>query len=108
MKNLFLVFLFSFILIGCSTKQQNTSLNDKPKIFSKPIIPTEKELEEIKKEPIQDLIEEDREGLNKIAILYPSKIVGKYAKSTISAVTAYLVYNNTEFEIDTFDSKKRK
>ncbi len=108
MKNLLLIFLFSFILIGCASKQQSSSFKNKPVIFSKPIIQTEKELEEIKNEPIQEAIEEDKEGLNKVAILYPSKVVGKYAKSTISAVTAYLVYNNKEFEVIAFDTKNEQ
>ncbi len=52
--------------------------------------------------PEPTVIEDD--GLNKIAIIYPSKIVGKYAKSTISTISAFLIFNDKEFHVEAFDT----
>lgn len=41
---------------------------------------------------------------NKIAVIYPSKVVGKYAKSTIGTISAYLLFYNKQFVIETFDT----
>jgi SRSO17 transposase len=39
----------------------------------------------------------------KIAIIIPSKIIGRYATSTTNAVFAYMLTKNSAFEIKTFD-----
>ena len=44
------------------------------------------------------------DGDFKAAIIYPSKVVGKYGSSTVNSVLGYLFYKNSNFEIETFDS----
>ncbi len=104
MKNL-LIILFSFLfLIGCTQKQE--IVLPKEKVVIKPTKPLDKTDTEVKpKDSIiktEPIIEEN--NLNKVAILYPSKIVGKYAKSTISTVSAFLIFNNKEFNLQAFDT----
>ncbi len=41
---------------------------------------------------------------NKIAVIYPSKVVGKYAKSTLSTISAYLLFKDEQFKVETFDT----
>lgn len=55
---------------------------------------------EIKKEEITFKEEENF----KIAIVFPSKVVGKYANSTINTILGYMLYQNVPFEVETFDS----
>ena len=40
----------------------------------------------------------------KIALVFPSKIVGKYAKDTINTLTAYMLHHNIKFSFEVFDS----
>ena len=89
-----------FLVIGCAPKGKVSTISKKE--FEKTVHPQPQEVLEdtIEIEPVVA----DEKGSNKIAVLYPSKIVGKYAKSTVNAVIAYLIYNNKEFEIESFDS----
>ncbi|WP_417333128.1 hypothetical protein [Halarcobacter sp.] len=100
MKNIILLVLVGFFVVGCAPKGKVTT---SPKQEVKETVytqPQEVYEDAIEKEPVVA----DKKGANKIAVLYPSKIVGKYAKSTVNAVMAYLIYNNKEFEIEAFDS----
>ncbi len=105
MKNIILILLAFFVLIGCAPKEV---------VIDRKQVKTEKEelvliqnesnpgslFYQRKKEKV--IIEDD--SINKIAILYPSRIVGKYAKSTISTISAFLIYNDKPFVIETFDT----
>lgn len=55
------------------------------------------------KEIKEDEITFDEEKF-KIAIVFPSKVVGKYANNTINTILGYLLYQEVPFEIETFDS----
>ncbi len=100
MKNIILL-VFVFIFFGCAPKSSivinPTKVIEKPNIKEEHIVETEPEPVKPKEIPIY-------ENMNKIAIIYPSKIVGKYAKSTINTISAFLVYNDKEFVIETFDT----
>jgi hypothetical protein len=55
-------------------------------------------------------INTDFDGINdnedfKVAIVFPSKVVGKYGNTTINSVIGYLLFQNKKFEIVSFDSE---
>jgi len=101
LKNIILLIIASFLIIGCAPKT-NVSTTKKQEIKYPVYAEKQKEIESesVIKEPVVP----DEKGVNKIAVLYPSKIVGKYAKSTVNAIIAYLIYNNKEFEVVSFDT----
>ncbi len=106
MKNLLLVLISFFIFIGCGPKEvvipKDTGVKPKDPIVKPEPTVVEPEIEPIVVEPEPIIIEDD--GLNRIAVIYPSKIVGKYAKSTLSTISAFLIYSDKKFEIETFDT----
>ncbi len=97
MKNLLIILFACLLFIGCA--KQETKVPSKVIEPTKPII-VKKPEEPVQSKPI--IVEDD--NLNKIAILYPSKIVGKYAKTTISTISAFLIYNGKKFTLQTFDT----
>lgn len=105
MKNLLFVIVAFFVLVGCAPKNEVVITKEKV-IEPKETISFESNQEPFDKSVIEEsatvIVEDD--GLNKIAVLYPSKIVGKYAKSTLSTISAFLVYNDLPFHIETFDT----
>lgn len=104
MKNILIITVSFFLFIGCTPKQEIVISKDKVEKPSKPVIEeilvTEPEPEPVVLE--ETVIEDD--GLNKVAVIYPSKIVGKYAKSTISTISAFLIFNDKKFQIEAFDT----
>lgn len=129
MKNLTLVILVSFFIIGCSTKEVEIDATD----YSK-VIATEIKKDEIKKVvpldiPKKEIILESEEFSNEIssenynefilndepilseklsieiAVIYPSQRIGKYAKSTINTMIGFFTYKNVDYNIKVFDSK---
>ncbi|NVJ54058.1 MAG: hypothetical protein HWD90_10200 [Campylobacteraceae bacterium] len=98
MKNIILLILIGFFVIGCAPKREVPTSQKQE--TTQTVYEQEVYEDAIEKEPVVA----DEKGANKIAVLYPSKVVGKYAKSTVNAVMAYLIYNNKEFEIESFDS----
>ncbi len=103
MKNLLVILLPLFILIGCAQKPVVVSTKpsviktEKPQEIVDIVIPEPEVL-------VEDEIPVEEDLSSKIAIIYPSKIVGKYAKSTLSTVSAYLLFNNMPFVVETFDT----
>ena len=43
----------------------------------------------------------------RIALVFPSKIVGKYAKDVINTTIAYMLHNNIKFQFEVFDSVRQ-
>lgn len=104
MKNIVLILVVFFVLIGCAPKE--VVIDRKPVQTKKDelvLIQNESNQNSMYQRVKEDVIIED-EGINKIAILYPSRIVGKYAKSTISTISAFLIYKDSPFTIETFDT----
>ncbi|PLY08450.1 MAG: hypothetical protein C0625_02345 [Arcobacter sp.] len=104
MKNLLIIIFTIFLLAGCGPKTivvpKDSSTKTKPvDVISEPEV-IEPEVEFI--EPVPVVVDENR--VNRIAVIYPSKNVGPYAKSTISTISAFLLFNNVEFEIEAFDT----
>ena len=106
MKKLLLIIVTFFIFVGCGPKKYVEISSDRVTKPTETIVKKEESLfdkidiEVTEPEPI--IIEDD--GLNKIAVIYPSKIVGKYAKNALSTISAFLIYNDEPFNIETFDT----
>ncbi|MFA6789845.1 MAG: hypothetical protein WCR15_09180 [Arcobacteraceae bacterium] len=119
MKNLVVLILLTFILIGCSRREVGYESYGKPlepsttKSFDNlfdysnemPSSSTQRDEQREEFSPItQASLEEN--AVNKIAIVFPSKIVGKYATGAINTVLSQMLFNNISFNlevIDTFD-----
>ncbi|TLP40640.1 hypothetical protein [Arcobacter arenosus] len=104
MKNIILILVAFFVFIGCAPKE--VVIDKKPVQTKKEefvLIQNESNQNSMYQRVKENTIIEDN-GINKIAILYPSRIVGKYAKSTISTISAFLIYNDKPFVIETFDT----
>lgn len=107
MKNILFIILSFLVLVGCAPKKEIIDQKpiEKPKEVSPLIEPDVIEpINEVIVEEIPEEIIIEDDGLNKIAVIFPSKIVGKYAKSTISTLNAFLLYKDVDFEIETFDT----
>lgn len=97
MKHLVLIFLSIFLFLGCTTQK---TITIKP-VKQKPVVKRDYEYKEIKQE--KEITFEKEEHF-KVAVVFPSKVVGKYANNTINTILGYLLYQNESFEIETFDS----
>lgn len=99
MKN-YILLLVAFIFIGCS--QKDVTYKSSQEVFEKPM---QKEVtpsyEEVFK-PKEDHSFQS-ELKNKIAIIFPSKVVGKYANGTINTVLSQLFLDEIEFNLEVID-----
>lgn len=107
MKNLFLIVLAIFVFTGCLKKEIPVQ-QTKPTVKEEVVDPQNSisyeyiEKEEVKVE--EEIFIDDGSDF-KVAIIFPSKVVGKYGNSTINSVMGYLLFKNTKFEIESFDSE---
>lgn len=102
MKHLYLFLAILFLFTACANKemkipnQNNSKINNtntNENIYTPSSIFTQNNNEELEDEDF------------KIAIIFPSKVVGKYGNSTINSVIGYLLFQNKKFEIESFDSE---
>lgn len=97
----FILFIFSVLIFAGCAQKKVVVVDTQDKITK-----TEKEVEVIKEEvtleDFSEILTTDSDF--KVAVIFPSKVVGKYANSTINTVLGYLLYKNEKFEIETFDS----
>lgn len=105
MKNILLIITACFILIGCAPKKEisySKTVDKKEKkapVVNEPLTAGFEELE-----PLAESVITEENNFKKIAIIYPSSKVGRYAKSTINTISAFLVYNNAKFHLEAFDT----
>ncbi|QKJ22376.1 hypothetical protein [Poseidonibacter lekithochrous] len=114
MKQLLSIFLVTFIFIGCAPKKtveisipsgNNVDIG-KPvdKIEDLPVLGEKIEaLDEAAIEEDETAILENKEVF-KIAFIYPSKVVGKYAKTAMNTMLGYFEYKKINYDIKVFDS----
>ncbi len=103
MKHLYLIIAILFLFTACANKEikipnqnsskidTNTNTNKDTNIYTPSSIFTQNN-------------EEEPEDF-RIAIIFPSKVVGKYGNSTINSVIGYLLFQNKKFEVESFDSE---
>ena len=111
MKHLLSLILITAFFVGCSIKQQEVEMKLPPKEnIGTPVKPTEDGKEEnINPFEEVDIIENEMPNIDnsramKLAFIYPSKIVSKYAKSSMNTVLGYFDYKNINYEIKVFDT----
>jgi len=111
LKHLLLFILITTFFIGCSIKQPEVDikLSNKSNVDINIKQKTQNVDEEIGVFENIDIIESDISSLDdkesmKIAFIYPSRIVAKYAKSSMNTILAYLDYKKIKFEIKVFDT----
>jgi len=98
-KQIILIVAAIFLFLGCAPKKEVVISKKVEK--KEVVIAPEPVLE--KKEPL--FVEKEH---FKVAIIFPSKVVGKYANSTINTIMGYLLYKNEEFEVESFDSMNQE
>ncbi|WP_428025310.1 hypothetical protein [Arcobacter sp.] len=102
MKHLYLIIVSIFLFTACTNneitipKTNNTTVANNT-TYQEPY-------RYIKTIPTYDN-EEISDGNFRIAIVFPSKVVGKYGNTTINSVIGYLLFQNSKFEIESFDSE---
>lgn len=117
MRHLLSVFIISLVFIGCVGKQQVVEIKNPPEEIANKLGEPINKIdigEEIDKEEIEgleplDITESEialpLEGeVMKLAVTYSSKVVGKYAKSSMNTILGYLSYKDIKYQIKVFDS----
>lgn len=98
MKYYSLIFLLSLVFIGCTPKQIDYTQKEYVQEYQEQKVqapkPTQSQFDFFN-------IYEDKK---RVAIVFPSKVVGKYANGTINTIISYLLYKNEKFDIDVIDS----
>ena len=117
MKQLLSIIFVAAIFIGCAPKPEveiNIPQKETNEQLGKPIT-NDFELGENVNEEISVfdplVIEENEfilEGADKsinVAIVYPSRIVGRYAKSSMNTILGYLSYMNASYNVKVYDTQ---
>ncbi|PLY09101.1 MAG: hypothetical protein C0626_08815 [Arcobacter sp.] len=101
MKQFYLFVAILFLFTACNNKEINLpkseSANENTQSSSYTYIKTTPDY--LKNNDL------DEDGNFRIAVVFPSKVVGKYGNSTINSVIGYLLFQNSKFEIESFDSE---
>ena len=111
MKHLLSIILITSFFIGCSVKQPEVDIQLPEKdTIGTPIKPIKDVLEE-NIDPLEEIeiIEDkfpivDNSEVMKVAFIYPSRIVAKYAKSSMNTILGYFDYKQIRYEIKVFDT----
>ena len=108
MKNLILILCVTILFIACSAKKEIVIDITKP---SPEVIESIKEKVKVRpsdlsEDSITKLFSEEfkNQKVYNIAVVYPSKLIGKYAKTSVDTITGYFLYRNVKVNIETFDS----
>lgn len=105
MRSFYFIILLIAIFTGCADKQKNITKSEIGKN-----IPAKTKIEDIKRYKQEIIKDESTTNLEtdddsyKIAIIFPSKIIGKYAQDAINTMMAYMLHNNIKFQFEVFDS----
>lgn len=108
MKHIILVIFTFFVLVGCAQKEQIVEV--KTPTTKQEVKVEEKKVETIIEEVLPNEIEENISFLEnaeqlKIAFIYPSKMVAKYAKPSISTIMGYFSYKNIDYNLKVIDTE---
>ncbi|PIF03686.1 MAG: hypothetical protein CSA86_04995 [Arcobacter sp.] len=97
MKKLLQCLIIVLVFIGCGTA--NYATQEYIPIKKTPV--KYKKSNKIEKSPSTNLIEKMND--NKIAIIFPSYTIGKYALEATNSVNTYLIHKNTNFTLKVYD-----
>ena len=118
MKHIISILFIGLFLVGCAPKAVdiNTTVQKEKKVdIGTPIkdenktLGTKIQTEEIGVFEPNDIVEDEisvveyKETIN-IAFTYPSKVIGKYAKSSMNTMLGYFDYKKVNYNIKVFDS----
>ena len=109
MKKVLYIILYTLLFIGCAPVVEKTVVYPpeknvvNEKVIIKPIEPIlEEKITEVKEEePI--VIEKPVVNDNKLAIIFPSSIIGKYALEATNTINTYLLYKNEQVTLTVLD-----
>jgi len=118
LRHIITILFISLFLIGCAPKTvevNTTTQNNKPSTLGTQIgedksLGTEIQTEEIGVFEPNDIVENEisvveyKETVT-IAFTYPSKVIGRYAKSSMNTMLAYFDYKKLNYNIKVFDSQ---
>ena len=100
MKHLYLIITILFLFTACTNKEIPIKKTNEINTYNKSTSTTNNYM---KTTSSPTLFDESNDF--KIAIIFPSKVVGKYGNTTINSVIGYLLFQNSKFEIESFDSE---
>ncbi|MEA3554342.1 MAG: hypothetical protein U9R39_08085 [Campylobacterota bacterium] len=111
MKNLIIVFVSLFLLLGCTSKKQNIEYKSKQNNL---ILDNNIKQKDIKKEDISIVDEKTKDEVlepkiiktDNIAVVFSSSEIGKYALEVTVTMNTYLLYKNNNFNITIYDIDK--
>ncbi|NQY93790.1 MAG: hypothetical protein HRT43_06455 [Campylobacteraceae bacterium] len=120
MKIYYFIFLVLFIITGCATKEKTVNGNVPKSVYTPQKTPSQYNLKFTRNKTlgenesqtslandvevvIADELIIDKDAY-RIALVFPSKIVGKYARDVINTTMAYMLHNNIKFQFEVYDS----
>lgn len=109
MKAFLHILIYSFLFIGCASNVQKIEVVgiQPTKQFAKPIIDTKKVDVTVKKIDIKEPDIVSKEVVvkkdNKLAIIFPSVTIGKYALEATNTINTYLLYKNKHIKLIVLD-----
>lgn len=104
MKNLLSILIIGLFFIGCTQKTIVVPKKVEPVKEEKTLQSYNEIVEELKEPMIEELEIVEEDNYKRVALIYPSKIVGPYAKTTVNALNSYLLFTKEPFVLETFDS----
>lgn len=101
-----------FLFVGCAKQidngtqiQSQNSISNEPSIYSSNIeerrLPVISEEVKVVEPETPKIKEKEKE---KIAVVFASKVVGRYGNDAVNTIISYAMYKNIDFEIKVYDS----
>lgn len=109
MKNIIIIFISILFFTGCQNIQPRQAEVVQTSIKKQKTIHKKKSEEPVIKEMLSDIETQTETPIvivkDKIAIVYASKTIGKYAIEATNSAVTYLIQNKNSFELNIFDIK---
>jgi len=118
LKHLLSVLLVAIVFIGCAPKQTveiKLPKNEQNVDIGKPVTETKVDIGEKIEENVEEVEEVeiietempvvDNSETMKIAFTYPSKMVAKYARTSMNTILGYLTHKKINYQVKVFDTR---
>lgn len=112
MKYILNLFFVLLVLTGCTMKEQVVDMKVPGKNIGTPVVKPVEKVQETKIEQIEEkeIVEEtvpflESQGQVKIAFVYPSRFVAKYAKPSMATIMGYMSYIGVDYNLKVVDTK---